>query len=147
LQDLLSSRITRGKLIEFHTRHEMLLLAHSRERYHALGRLVADAKAYSLGELTRRYGADFMDTLKVKSTVRKHVNVLQHVVGYFTQKLDKDRTRELLDVIKDYHHGLVPLIVPVTLIKHYVRLFNIPYLQEQVYLNPHPKELMLRNHV
>ena len=125
----------------------MLLLAHSRDRYQALGRLVADAKTYPMRELTRRYGAEFMHALKLKVTARKHANVLQHIVGYFSSKLDLARRRELHEVIEDYHQGLVPLIVPITLIKHYVGLFEIPYLQQQVYLNPHPKELMLRNHV
>ena len=146
-QDLRSRGTTRAALIEFHTRHKMLLLAHSRDRYQALGRLVADAKTYPMRELTRRYGAEFMHALKVKVTARKHANVLQHIVGYFSSKLDLARRRELHEVIEDYHQGLVPLIVPITLIKHYVGLFEIPYLQQQVYLNPHPKELMLRNHV
>lgn len=146
-QDLQSGGTTRAALIEFHTRHKMLLLAHSRDRYQALGRLVADAKAYAIAELTHRYGTDFMQTLKVKVTARKHVNVLQHIIGYFSSKLDKAGKRVLHDVIEDYRRGLVPLIVPITLIKHYVGLFEIPYLQQEVYLNPHPKELMLRNHV
>jgi uncharacterized protein YbgA (DUF1722 family) len=80
----------------------------------------------------------------VKSTVRKHVNVLQHIAGYFTHKLDKDGKRKLLNVIEDYHHGLVPLIVPIALVKHYAQLFEISNLQNQVYLNPHLTELMLR---
>ncbi|MBA2251210.1 MAG: DUF1722 domain-containing protein [Nitrospirales bacterium] len=146
-QDLRSDGTTRAELIEFHTRHKMLLLAHSRDRYQALGRLVAEAKAYPIGELARRYGTEFMQALKVKVTARKHVNVLHHIIGYFSSKLDKARKRELHEVIEDYHQGLVPLIVPITLIKHYVGLFEIPYLEQQVYLNPHPKELMLRNHV
>jgi uncharacterized protein YbgA (DUF1722 family) len=146
-QDLQSEGITRARLIVFHTRHKMLLLAHSRDRYQTLGRLVAGAKTYSIGELTHRYAAEFMQALKVKMTTRKHVNVLHHVMGYFSSHLDTARKCELQGVIEDYHQGLLPLIVPITLIKHYVGLFEIPYLQQQVYLNPHPKELMLRNHV
>jgi uncharacterized protein YbgA (DUF1722 family)/uncharacterized protein YbbK (DUF523 family) len=146
-QDFLAARITRGTLIEFHTRHKLLLLAHSRDHYRPLGRLAADAKAHSVSELTRRYGTAFMNALKVKSTVRKHVDVLQHMLGYFKRELDPQSKRDLLGMIDDYHRGLLPLVVPLTLVKHYVRLFSIPYLQNQVYLNPHPKELMLRNHV
>lgn len=146
-QNLRSDGTTRAELIEFHTRHKMLLLAHSRDRYQALGRLVAEAKVSPIGKLARRYGTEFMQALKVKLTARKHVNVLHHIVGYFSSRLDKARKRELHDVIEDYHQGLVPLIVPITLINHYVGLFEIPYLQQQVYLNPHPKELMLKNHV
>ena len=79
--------------------------------------------------------------------MRKHVNVLQHILGHFKERLDAQEKAELLGVIADYHQGLTPLIVPLTLIKHYVQLFDVAYIREQVYLNPHPKELMLRNHV
>ncbi len=88
-----------------------------------------------------------MEALTVKTTVRKHVNVLQHILGYFKHELGAQEKTELLSVIEDYHRGLTPLIVPVTLIRHYVRIFEVGYIQDQVYLNPHPKELMLRNHV
>jgi len=83
----------------------------------------------------------------VKATVRKHVNVLQHILGYIKNQLPTQEKAELLTVIDDYHRGLTPLVVPLTLIKHYIRLFEVSYIHDQVYLNPHPKELMLRNHV
>jgi uncharacterized protein YbgA (DUF1722 family) len=88
-----------------------------------------------------------MDGLRLRSTVKKHVNVLQHMAGYFKNRLSSDEKQELLDVVGQYHKGLVPLIVPITLIKHYVRKYDEPYLKRQYYLNPHPMELMLRNHV
>lgn len=88
-----------------------------------------------------------MKALAVKATVRKHVNVLQHILGYFRKRLDTHEKAELQSVIADYYRGLTPLVVPLTLIKHYVRIFDVSYIREQVYLNPHPKELMLRNHV
>lgn len=88
-----------------------------------------------------------MSTLAVRATVSKHVNVLQHVLGHFKKQLDSREKAELLGVVSDYHHGLTPLIVPLTLIKHYVHIFDMGYIRDQVYLNPHPKELMLRNHV
>ena len=94
-----------------------------------------------------RYGELFMQALAAKATVRKHVNVLQHIVGHFKERLDPQEKAELLSVIGDYHQGLTPLIVPLTLIKHYVQIFDVEYIREQVYLTPHPKELMLRNHV
>ncbi len=83
----------------------------------------------------------------MKATVRKHVNVLQHILGYFKDQLKSQEKAELLGVIHDYHRELIPLIVPLTLIKHYVQSFDVDYIRDQVYLNPHPKELMLRNHV
>ena len=88
-----------------------------------------------------------MNTLAVKATVRKHVNVLQHIIGHFKKRLSAHEKAELLRVIGDFHQGLTPLIVPLTLIKHYVQIFDVSYIRDQVYLNPHPKELMLRNHV
>ncbi len=81
------------------------------------------------------------------ATARKNTNVLMHVTGYFKKLLDADEKKELLEVIESYHRGLVPLIVPITLLNHYVRKFGEPYLKGQLYLNPHPMELMLRNHV
>jgi uncharacterized protein YbgA (DUF1722 family) len=112
-----------------------------------LGRLVGQAERYRPKELAIKYGELFMEALAVKATVRKHVNVLQHILGYFKARLGAQEKAELLEVIRDYHRGLTPLIVPLTLIKHYVQLFDIAYIRDQVYLNPHPKELMLRNHV
>src|SRR5205823_14452965 len=98
-------------------------------------------------ERTHRYGELFMKTLAVKTTVRKHVNVLQHILGHFKERHGAHERAELLGLIGDYHHGLTPLIVPLTLIKHYGQLFDLSYIREQVYLNPHPNDLRLRNHV
>ena len=108
---------------------------------------MAEANAYRPQDLTLRYGELFMQALSVRATVRKHVNVLQHILGHLSARLDAPGKAELLSVIGDYHLGLTPLIVPLTLIKHYVQIFEVDYIREQVYLNPHPKELMLRNHV
>jgi Uncharacterized conserved protein len=146
-QDLVQGGSTRQAVIRFHTIHKYLLLAHSAQHYQLLGRLVAQANEHRPKDLALRYGELFMQALAVKATVRKHVNVLQHIVGYFKERLDLQEKAELSSVIGDYHQGLTPLIVPLTLIKHYVRIFGIDYIREQVYLNPHPKELMLRNHV
>lgn len=142
-----SDRLTRGELIKFHTRHKLLLLSHGRNHYDALGQLVGNAKQYGAAELARRYGTEFMNVLKTAPTPRKHVNVLQHVLGHFKSVLDKLEKEELLGVIEDYHHGIVPLVAPLTLIKHYIERFDVTYLKDQVYLNPFPKELKLRNHV
>jgi uncharacterized protein YbgA (DUF1722 family)/uncharacterized protein YbbK (DUF523 family) len=146
-QDLAQSGVTRQAVVRFHTIHKYLLLAHSAQHYRLLGRLVAQAKEYRPKDLVLRYGELFMQALAVKATVRKHVNVLQHILGYFKERLDAQEKAELVGVIADYHQGLTPLIVPLTLIKHYVQVFDVAYIREQVYLNPHPKELMLRNHV
>jgi uncharacterized protein YbgA (DUF1722 family)/uncharacterized protein YbbK (DUF523 family) len=146
-QDLVEGGITRQAVVRFHTIHKYLLWAHSQQYYQVLGQLVGQAERYRPKELFLRYGELFMKALAVKATVRKHVNVLQHIVGYFKDGLGPQEKAELLGVISDYHHGLTPLIVPLTLIKHYVQIFDVGYIRDQVYLNPHPKELMLRNHV
>lgn len=146
-QDLLLKSSTRQAVVQFHTVHKYLLLSHSQPHYQALGRLVGQAQRYRPKELAVKYGELFMKALAVKATVRKHVNVLQHIIGFFTTKLTPQEKGELLGVIEDHHRGLTPLIVPLTLIRHYVTIFDVSYIREQVYLNPHPKELMLRNHV
>jgi uncharacterized protein YbgA (DUF1722 family)/uncharacterized protein YbbK (DUF523 family) len=146
-QDLIQSGVTREALAQFHTIHKYLLLAHHPQQCEVLGRLIGQASQYRPKELAHRYGELFMNTLAVKATVRKHVNVLQHILGYFMELLGAHEKAELSSVIGDYHHGLMPLIVPLTLIKHYVRIFDVSYIREQVYLNPHPMEVMLRNHV
>jgi uncharacterized protein YbgA (DUF1722 family) len=88
-----------------------------------------------------------MEALQLKTTPKKNSNVLMHMMGYFRQELSSDEKKELLEVIENYRREVLPLIVPVTLMNHYVRKYDQPYLKEQVYLNPHPLELQLRNHV
>lgn len=146
-RDLVESGLTRGRLVAFHTAHKLLLMAHSPKHYAALGRLVADAKAQLPRALESAYGAQFMEALRVPATPKKQVNVLQHILGYLKRDLDAGDKTELLQVIGDYHRGLVPLIVPLTLLKHHLKRIGVPYVLDQVYLDPHPKELMLRNHV
>jgi uncharacterized protein YbgA (DUF1722 family)/uncharacterized protein YbbK (DUF523 family) len=146
-KDLVGGRLTRGTLVEFHTRHKLLLLAHSPKHYTEMGRVVAKAKGLPPAELETRYGALFMTALRVKATTKKHSNVLQHILGYLKRDLDPRDKPELLSVMTDYARGLVPLIVPLTLLKHHLQRVGVPYILDQVYLNPHPKELMLRNHV
>jgi uncharacterized protein YbgA (DUF1722 family)/uncharacterized protein YbbK (DUF523 family) len=139
--------VTRQAVVEFHTIHKYALLAHSRAHYQWLGRLVAQAHRFRPQDLLQEYGKLFMSALRVKATVRKHVNVLNHLVSHFKTKLRPAERTELNGVIEDYHRGLVPLVVPLTLVKHYVILHDIAYIRNQVYLHPHPKELMLRNRV
>ena len=134
-------------LIAFHSDHKLLILAHSPKHYIALGRLLAEGKKYRAEQLHRDYLAMLMEGLRSVATTKKNTNVLTHILGYFKKRLSQDDRHELLDVIETYHKGLVPLIVPIVLLKHYVRKHDEPYLRRQHYLNPHPLELMLRNHV
>jgi uncharacterized protein YbgA (DUF1722 family)/uncharacterized protein YbbK (DUF523 family) len=136
-----------GGLVEFHTKHKLLILAHSTEDYRELGRLVARVKQVPLSGLLEEYQKRLLEALKRKATPRKHANVLMHILGYFKDQLSAEEKAELLEIIELHRKEVLPLIVPVTLINHYVRKYRQPYLAGQYYLNPHPIELQLRNHV
>jgi len=136
-----------GALVAFHTRHKLLILSHSTTHYRELGRLVARAKEVPIQELYERYQSRLMEALRLKTTAKKNTNVLSHLMGYFKKDLTPDEKQELLEIIHHYHQGYVPLVAPITLINHYVRKYNQPYLKDQFYLHPHPVELQLRNHV
>ena len=146
-RDLLEDGFTPGRLVDFHRRHKYLLLAHSPKHYSELGRVVAQGKTVSRAQLRDDYGRLFMEGMARKATVGKHYNVLQHMAGYFKDRLDEASRSELHQVLADYRARLVPLVVPVTLVRHHVRILEEAYLADQVYLAPNPKELMLRNHV
>lgn len=146
-RDLLELGLTPGRLVAFHTAHKLLLLAHSPDHYRRLGALVAKGKTLARAELRDEYARLFMEGMAVRATVGRHLNVLQHMAGYFRDGLDDASRAELHQVLADYAARLVPLIVPVTLIRHHARAQGQAYLLGQIYLNPHPKELMLRNHV
>ena len=146
-KEFLKSAGSIAQLIAFHTRYKILILSHSTKHYTILGRLVADAKKYKTDEIRRDYLKHLMEGLRLTATIRKHTNVLQHMMGYFKARLTADEKQELSETIEKYHAGFVPLIVPLTLLMHYVRKFDEPYLKGQYYLRPHPAELMLRNHV
>ena len=112
-----------------------------------MGKLVAEGRKLPLKELLDRYVHLMMEALALKTTTKKNTNVLQHLMGYFKKQLSPDEKQELLEIFDQYRRELVPLIVPTTLINHYVRKYDQPYLKQQTYLNPHPLELKLRTHV
>lgn len=141
---MLHEGFTRGRLVEFHARHKLLVMAHSPAGQTELGRIVASTR--ETPALIGDYHGKLMQTLALKATVKKNTNVIQHIAGYFKKVLDPREKAELAAVTADYHNGLVPLIVPLTLLKHHVMLYGPPYLANQYYLDPHPMELMLRNH-
>ena len=138
---------TRGALVAFHTAHKFQLLAHLPKAYAALGRLVADQKGRRPAAVATEYGAAFMAALAVHATTAKQVNVLQHLAGFCREHLDAADRQELAAVVDDYRRQLVPLVVPLTLLRHHLERHRVTYVQGQTYLSPHPKELMLRNHV
>jgi uncharacterized protein YbgA (DUF1722 family)/uncharacterized protein YbbK (DUF523 family) len=146
-RDLLARPLSRGALVDFHTDHKLLLLSHDRRHYEEMGRLVAGAKTLPLGTLYSKYEEIFLAALAHKATPKKCADVLMHMIGHFKNMLSSDEKQELLSIIDQYRRRLVPLVVPVTLVRHYVRKYDVAYLARQVFLNPHPVELMLRNHV
>lgn len=142
LRDLFEARWTAGDLVRFHSAHKLLLLAHSTQAYARLGRLVAAVRTLDRSSLRERYTSEFMEALQRLATRRRHTNVLQHMVGYFKQTLDAMSRAELLAAIEDYRRGVVPLVVPLTLLRHHVRVHDVQYLATQVYLGPQPYDSM-----
>lgn len=147
LKDFLAGKADMGGLVEFHTVHKFQIMAHSPQLYREMGKLVAAGKGMDRQHLLDRYRELFMRALALHATAKKNTDVLMHIMGYFRNELTKGEKAELLEVIRQYHDRMIPLIVPLTLLRHYVGKYDQPYLKKQIYLNPHPMELMLRNHV
>ena len=145
-RDLLNQNKTLGGLVDFHTRNKYLILSHSQEHYRKLGKLVAHGKQLPIDQLFDEYEALLLAALRLKATVSKNINVLQHMTGFFKRDLSSFEKKELIEIIAQYRAGYVPLIVPITMIKHYVMKYDQPWLKVQTYLNPHPIELKLRNY-
>jgi uncharacterized protein YbgA (DUF1722 family)/uncharacterized protein YbbK (DUF523 family) len=141
--NLLSSGLTKHKLITFHSQHKYLLMSHEPIVYKAIGKLLGESKL-PLDELQQTYISMLMSALKKVASRKNHANTLQHLQGYFQRDLDSSEKQELAEKIHDYRLGLLPLLVPITLINHYLREFPNPYLASQIYLDPYPKELRLR---
>lgn len=146
-REMILNKHNLGDLVDFHTRNKLLILSHSEKHYRLMGKLVAEGKKTSIKRLYSEYETLLMKALKLKATVSKNTNVLYHLMGYFKKQLSPDEKQELLDIIEQYRSGVIPLIVPVTLVNHFVRKYRQPYLGKQTYLNPHPIDLQLRNHV
>lgn len=137
-----------GSLVRFHTALKLTLMAHSPAHYRSMGRLVAAAGSQDFPALLAQYQEEFSEAMGKLATTGRHVNVLHHILGFLKNVLPAPHKAELVDLVEDYRQGLVPLIVPVTLLKHHLRFHEVPeWVTQQSYLNPYPKELMLRNHV
>jgi uncharacterized protein YbgA (DUF1722 family)/uncharacterized protein YbbK (DUF523 family) len=146
LKTLFGGGWTQAGLIAFHSAHKLLLMAHSPAAYASLGRLVASAKGKPRDAFRGRYETEFMAALRTLATPGRNANVLQHMLGYVSPSLDADQRAEIEELIADYRKQVIPLLAPLTLLRHHVRRLGVAYLLGQVYLEPNPKELMLRNH-
>lgn len=136
--------LSRGSIIAFHSRYKLTLMAHHPNSYKELGRLVANIKDYDLEEFYQLYRVGLMKAMAYRATRKNNTNVLMHLQGYFKRNLDKQEKAELRQVIDDYRVGLLPLLAPLTLIKHYLKTHPDEYLEQQKYLEPYPQELRLR---
>lgn len=146
-QDMCRQSKTIKNLLDFHTKHKLLIMAHSPAKLKELGALLGTPDKRKIAEIFDAYINILMPALKLLATTKKNTNVLHHIFGYFKKDLLPDEKQEALEIIDRYHNGYVPLMVPIVLLQHYVRKYKKEYLASQYYLNPHPFELMLRNHV
>ncbi len=132
-------------LVAFHTAQKFAVLAHDETVYRALGRIVARAGEGEVALVCEEYISLLMRGMKVLATPKKHANVLMHMLGFFKESLDAGDKAELLRLIEAHRAGLVPVIVPITLINYFRKKYPNSYIDGQTYLEPHPPELMLRN--
>jgi len=135
--------LTPSTLLEFHSIHKYLVMAHKPVAYKSLGKLLANLSE-NFEEKSQQYIVELMGALKDIITRKNHVNVLQHLQGYFKQYLNKEQKQELTKTVELYRQALIPLMVPISLIKHYLLEFPDEYLLKQRYLNPTPIDLALR---
>jgi len=146
-QKMIHDGLSAAGLMEFHQRHKFILLAHDEAEYRKLGPLIAGVTRDTIEQLADEYLQRMMTSLKARASRKRHANVLMHVMGFLKNKIDGDDKKELIDVMDNYRHGKVPLIVPITLMKHHLRRFPDEYISSQYYMAPYPEELMLRNSI
>jgi len=146
-RDLVDKGMQIGQLVDFHTRHKMLIRAHDLSGYRQLGKLLGESSVFNNEEIFDAYAALLFRALTLKTTPKKNSDVLMHVMGFFKNDLDSADKHEIQSMIHAYKSGKIPLIMPVTILNHHARKFDKPYLTQQFFLNPHPSELKLLNHV
>jgi uncharacterized protein YbgA (DUF1722 family)/uncharacterized protein YbbK (DUF523 family) len=143
--DVCEAGLNWSALTDFHARHKLILFSHDQTLARQLGKDLAEAREQPLAEFAKGYIARFMALLKKPAKRSNHVNVLEHIRGYLKQELDKDDKKELSDSIENYRLGRLPLIVPITLLRHHFRKYPNEYIERSYYMQPHPDELMLLN--
>jgi Uncharacterized conserved protein len=146
-QQLCQSGLTVHGLMQFHSRHKLIAMSHEQNRARDLGRLIADVKPDTLDDIAQRYITDLMACLKIVATRGNHVNVLQHIQGYLKRSIESDDKQELMETIESYRRGSVPLIVPLTLLRHHFRKQPDAFIDGSFYMSPHPAELSLLNEI
>jgi uncharacterized protein YbgA (DUF1722 family)/uncharacterized protein YbbK (DUF523 family) len=144
-QHLKQQGLSAAGLIDFHSRYKYTLMAHSPQQYPLLGRMLADAGRQAPEVLGERYFAALMQALQQKATRGTNTNVLMHLQGYLKKQLSAGEKQSIGAVIEQYRKGIVPLVVPVTLLRHHFYRYPDPYIERQSYLQPYPDDLSLRN--
>jgi len=142
-QNVEKSGLTKHKLTTFHSQYKYTVMSHDLIAYKKLGQLLARADL-SLEDMAAQYIAGLMAALSIKATRKKHANTLAHIQGYFSKHLKSNERQELCEQINAYREGLIPLIAPLTLVKHYLLQYPKDYLAKQAYLSPYPEQLKLR---
>lgn len=146
-QQLSEHTLNANALMTFHSRHKLIAMSHDQNRARELGRLIASVNAENIDQLAAQYIVQLMACLKIVATRGNQVNVLQHIQGYLKQALSSDDKQELCETIESYRQGLVPLIVPLTLLRHHFRKQPDPFIEDSHYMKPHPAELSLLNEI
>jgi uncharacterized protein YbgA (DUF1722 family)/uncharacterized protein YbbK (DUF523 family) len=144
-KDLLAEGLTAHRLMDFHAQYKFILMSHDQNLARALGRRLAEASGEPLVETAQWYFADLMAIMKIRATRKNHVNVLQHLQGFLKNEIDSEDKQELTETIDNYRLGQLPLIVPITLLRHHFRRHPHDFVAKTRYLEPHPAELMLLN--
>ena len=144
-QQLMAGEVSWSQLSEFHARHKYIYMSHNQKKARELGKWLAEHHQLAIGELCQQYLAQMMDLLKIKATKKNHVNTLKHIQGYLKNYLSRSDKQELEQAVESYRQGLLPLIVPITLLRHHFMHHPQQYITRSYYMQPHPKELMLLN--
>ncbi|MGI1679241.1 MAG: DUF523 and DUF1722 domain-containing protein [Cellvibrionaceae bacterium] len=146
-QQLIASGLTFKKLSDFYSRNKYLVMAHSVPAYKEIGPLLANGKKHPLNELADKIILLMTNALKKVATRRSHTNVLHHLQGYLKNNLSQEEKKSLRSLIDQYREGIVPLIVPMTLLRHHFNHSPDEYIRNQVFMQPYPEDLALRSHL
>ncbi|MGM0563488.1 MAG: YbgA family protein [Pseudomonadota bacterium] len=141
----IENNLTPKVLIDFYSDYKYLVMAHDPQAYHSIGQLLADMKGDDIDTIGEQFIELLMNTLKIPATRKTNTNVLMHIQGYFKKQLSSDEKQELAQVIEQYRQGIIPMIAPMVLIKHFLKQHPSEYLERQAFLNPYPEALSLRN--
>jgi uncharacterized protein YbgA (DUF1722 family)/uncharacterized protein YbbK (DUF523 family) len=144
-KQLVAEGLSPSQLTRFHARHKLIIMSH--DSYIELGQSLANVTKANVADVAQTYIAQLMQTLKKVASRKSHVNVLQHIQGYLKKELEADDKAELCELIERYRQGEVPLIVPLTLLKHHFRKNTDPYIEDSYYMSPYPQELQLINSI